>query len=187
MSKIFVVSAPSGAGKTTVVRNVLEKFPEITFSISATTRSRRDFEVEGVDYFFMSENEFKKKIDANEFVEWETFYGYYYGTLKSFINSEIEKENSVLLEVDVKGAVKIKEVYANAIMIFILPPSIEELQKRLLKRNTETEDDLQKRIERAKMEIDFQDHFKYKVVNDDIERAREQVYNILKSELIKEK
>lgn len=187
MNKIFVVSAPSGAGKTTVVRNVLNKFPEITFSISATTRGRRDFEVEGVDYFFMNEDEFKKKIDANEFVEWETFYGYYYGTLKTFINSEIEKENSVLLEVDVKGAVKIKEVYPDAVMIFILPPSIEELQKRLIKRNTETEEDLQKRFERAKMEIDFQNHFQYKVINDDIEKAREKIYNILKSELTKEK
>jgi len=114
MSKIFVVSAPSGAGKTTVVRNVITKFPEITFSISATTRSRRNYEIDGVDYFFMDETEFKKKIDANEFVEWETFYGYYYGTLKSFINSEIQKNKSVLLEVDVKGAVKIKSVYPEA-------------------------------------------------------------------------
>ncbi len=186
MSKIFVVSAPSGAGKTTVVRNVLEKFPEITFSISVTTRSRRDFEIDGVDYFFMSEAEFKDKITADEFVEWETFYGYYYGTLKSFINSELEKKKSVLLEVDVKGAVKIKEVYPEAVMIFILPPSIEELQKRLIKRNTETEEDLQKRFERSKMEIDFQDHFQYKIVNDDLEIAREKIFNIFKSELSKE-
>lgn len=187
MSKIFVVSAPSGAGKTTVVRNVVKKFPEIVFSISATTRAKRDFETEGVDYFFMSEVEFKEKIEADEFIEWETFYGYYYGTLKSFVNSETKKGNSVLLEVDVKGALKIKEVFPQAVTIFIMPPSIEELRNRLIKRKTESESDLQKRFERAKMEIEFEKHFQYKVVNDDIENAREKVFNIFKRELTKEK
>ncbi len=186
MSKIIVVSAPSGAGKTTIVRSVLEKIPKIVFSISATTRKRRDFEVDGVDYFFLSESEFKQKIDANEFVEWESFYGYYYGTLKSFVNSETEKGNSVLLEVDVKGAMKIKEVYPEAISIFILPPSIEELKNRLINRKTETEEDLIKRFERAKMEIEFKKHFQYKVINDDLESAKEKVFDILKNELSKE-
>ena len=183
MSKVFVVSAPSGAGKTTVVRKVLENFPEIVFSISATTRAKRDFETDGVDYFFMSEGEFKKKIKLDEFVEWESFYGYYYGTLKSFVNCEIEKGNSVLLEVDVKGAMKIKEVYPEAIMIFILPPNIEELKKRLINRKTESKEDLQKRVERATMEIEFQKYFQYKIVNDDIEHARKQAFNIFKNEL----
>lgn len=187
MSKIFVVSAPSGAGKTTVVRNVIKKIPEIVFSISATTRAKRDFETDGVDYFFMSEAEFKEKIENNEFVEWETFYGYYYGTLKSFVNSETEKGNSVLLEVDVKGALKIKEVYPEAVTIFIMPPSIEELRNRLIKRKTESESDLLKRFERAKMEIEFQKHFQYIVVNDNIENARKKVFNIFKNELTKEK
>ncbi len=186
MSKIIVVSAPSGAGKTTIVRSVLEKIPKIVFSISATTRKRRDFEVDGVDYFFLSESEFKQKIDANEFVEWESFYGYYYGTLKSFVNSETEKGNSVLLEVDVKGAMKIKEVYPEAISIFILPPSIEELKNRLINRKTETEEDLIKRFERAKMEIEFKKHFQYEVINDDLESAKEKVFDILKNELSKE-
>ena len=186
MNKVIVVSAPSGAGKTTIVRNVLEKIPEIVFSISATTRTRRDFEVNGVDYFFLNEDEFKKKIEADEFVEWETFYGYYYGTLKSFVNSEIENGNSVLLEVDVKGAMKIKDVYPDAVSIFILPPSIGELKNRLINRKTETEEDLLKRFDRAKMEIEYQKHFKYKVINDDLESAKEKVFNILKSELSKE-
>ena len=187
MSKIFIVSAPSGAGKTSIVRSVLKRIPEIVFSISATTRIKRNFELDGVDYFFMSEVEFKEKIEANEFVEWETFYGYFYGTLKSFVNSETKKGNSVLLEVDVKGAMKIKEVYPEAISIFILPPSVDELRKRLINRKTESDADLQKRFERAKMEIEFQKHFEYKVVNDNLENAREEVYNILNSELTKEK
>lgn len=186
MSKIIVISAPSGAGKTTIVRSILKKIPEIVFSISATTRAKRDFEVDGVDYFFLTETEFKERIEKKEFVEWETFYGYYYGTLKSFVDSEIEKGNPVLLEVDVKGAMKIKDVYPDAVSIFILPPSIDELKNRLINRKTETEEDLLKRFERAKMEIEFQEHFQYKVINDDLEDAKNKVFNILQSELSKE-
>ncbi len=187
MSKVFVVSAPSGAGKTTIVRNVLSRLPEIEFSVSATTRNKRSFEVDGLDYFFLSEEGFKSKIEAEEFVEWETFYGYYYGTLKSYINSRLQNGKSVLLEVDVKGALKIKEEYPEAIMIFILPPSIDELQRRLINRKTESEVDLKKRFERAKMEIDFQTHFEHKIVNDNLEYAQDKVYNILSKELTKEK
>lgn len=187
MSKVFVVSAPSGAGKTTIVRNVLARLPEIEFSVSATTRERRSFEEDGVDYFFLSEEEFNKKIETEEFVEWETFYGYYYGTLKSYINSRLENGKSVLLEVDVKGALKIKEEYPKAIMVFILPPSIDELKRRLINRKTESDSDLQKRFERAKMEIDFQTHFEHRIVNDNLEYAKEKVYDILSKELKKEK
>ena len=187
MSKVFVVSAPSGAGKTSIVRNVLSRLPEIEFSVSATTRERRNYEIDGVDYFFLTEEEFNRKIEAQEFVEWETFYGYYYGTLKSYIDSRLTKGKSVLLEVDVKGALKIKKEYPEAIMVFILPPSIDELQKRLINRKTESDSDLQKRFERAKMEIDFQKYFEHRVVNDDLEYAKEKVYNILSEELKKEK
>ncbi|MCF6269603.1 MAG: guanylate kinase [Melioribacteraceae bacterium] len=187
MSKIFVISAPSGAGKTTIVRNILSKLPEIEFSVSATTRKKRSFEIDGVDYFFLSDEEFKAKIEAKEFVEWETFYGYYYGTLKSFINSRLESGKSVLLEVDVKGALKIKKEYPEAVLIFILPPSVDELKRRLINRKTESEIDLQKRFERAEMEIDFQSHFEYKVVNNNLENAKEKVFNIFNKELMKEK
>ncbi len=187
MSKIFVVSAPSGAGKTTIVHNVLSRLPEVEFSVSATTRKKRSFEVDGKDYFFLSETDFKEKIEAKEFVEWETFYGYYYGTLKSYINSKIKDGKSILLEVDVKGALKIKEEYPDAVMIFVLPPSIDELQRRLVNRKTESENDLKKRVERAKMEIEFQTHFEHKVINDVLEEAKEKVFNIISKELTKEK
>ena len=183
MSKVFIFSAPSGAGKTTIVRSALKKFPQLVFSISATTREKRGVEKDGVDYFFISEEEFKKKIEQNEFVEWETFYGYYYGTLKSFINSRIENGKPVVLEVDVKGALKIKKEYPDAVAIFIKPPSIEELKRRLRDRKTESDKDLQKRIERAEMEMGYQKYFDYVIVNDDLERAKKEVYEIINKEL----
>ena len=183
MGKIVIFSAPSGSGKTTIVRSALKKFPELVFSISATTREKRGVEKDGVDYFFITEDEFKKKIEQNEFVEWESFYGYYYGTLKSFINSKMKNGKSVVLEVDVKGALKIKKEYTDAVAIFIRPPSIEELKRRLRDRKTESDEDLQKRIERAEMEIGYQKYFDYVVVNDDLERAKKEVYEILNKEL----
>lgn len=183
MGKIVIFSAPSGSGKTTIVRSALKKFPELVFSISATTREKRGVEKDGVDYFFITEDEFKNKIEQNEFVEWESFYGYYYGTLKSFINSKMKNGKSVVLEVDVKGALKIKKEYPDAVAIFIRPPSIEELKRRLRDRKTESDEDLQKRIERAEMEIGYQKYFDYVVVNDDLERAKKEVYEILNKEL----
>jgi len=187
MSKIIVFSAPSGSGKTTIVRSALKRFPELVFSISATTREKRGVEKEGVDYFFLSESEFEKKIKLNEFVEWESFYGYYYGTLKSFINSNLNNNKSVVLEVDVKGALKIQKEYPNSVAIFIKPPSIEELKNRLQNRKTESDHDLFKRVERAKMEMEYQIHFDHIVVNDNLERAKNEVYNILDKVLNKEK
>ena len=186
MGKLIIFSAPSGAGKTTIVRSVFKKIPELVFSISATTRERRGVEKDGVDYFFISESEFKKKIELNEFVEWETFYGYYYGTLKRFINSTLENDKSIVLEVDVKGALKIKEEYPDAVGIFIKPPSIEELKNRLRNRKTESNTDLIKRIERAEMEIGYQKYFDYVVVNDNLDRAKKEVYDILNEVLNKE-
>ncbi|NOX67467.1 MAG: guanylate kinase [Chlorobi bacterium] len=183
MGKIIIFSAPSGSGKTTIVRSALKKFPELVFSISATTREKRGVEKDGVDYFFITEDEFKNKIEQNEFVEWESFYGYYYGTLKSFINSKMKNGKSVVLEVDVKGALKIKKEYPDAVAIFIRPPSIEELKRRLRDRKTESDEDLQKRIQRAEMEIGYQKYFDYVVVNDDLERAKKEVYEILNKEL----
>ena len=187
MSKVIIFSAPSGAGKTTIGRSTFKKIPELVFSISATTRERRGVEKDGVDYFFISESEFKKKIELNEFVEWETFYGYYYGTLKNFINATLENNKSVVLEVDVKGALKIKKEYPEAIGIFIKPPSIKELKNRLRNRKTESNEDLVKRIERAEMEIGYQKYFDYVVVNDNLDRAQKEVYEILNKVLNKEK
>ncbi|HEX9740078.1 MAG TPA: guanylate kinase, partial [Ignavibacteriaceae bacterium] len=150
---IFVVSAPSGAGKTTIVKSILKDIPELAFSISATTRRKRENERDGFDYHFISEEAFRKKIEENGFVEWEKFYDYYYGTPKGFIDDKINNGISVLLEVDVKGALSIKTIYPDAILIYIYPPSFEVLVERLKNRRTEDETDFKKRVERAKMEL----------------------------------
>ena len=168
---IIVISAPSGTGKTTIVRRILGDFSQVVFSVSATTRKKREHEVEGVDYFFISEAEFKKKIQNNEFVEWELFYDYYYGTFRNFIENCVNNGKPVILEVDVNGALEIKRIYPDAILIYIAPPSLEELLIRLKKRQTENEEDLRKRIERAKMELSHKDKFDYFIVNNDLNIA----------------
>ncbi len=184
--EIIVVAAPSGSGKTTIVKRILNKFPEIIFSISATTRKKRDNETNGVEYFFITEEEFKRKIENNEFAEWERFYDYYYGTLKSFIDENIRSQNPVLLELDVNGALSIKKNYHNAHLIYIVPPSKEELIKRLTARNTESEEDLKKRIERAKMELSLKHEFDYLIPNEDLEKAVHDVKSLIKKIIYKE-
>ncbi|RMD50246.1 MAG: guanylate kinase [Ignavibacteria bacterium] len=179
-------SAPSGAGKTTIIKYILKEFPQLVFSVSATTRAKRENEIDGKDYFFISEDEFKQKIENNEFVEWESFYGYYYGTLKSFIDETVQSGNTIVLELDVKGALNIKNQYPNAVLIFIEPPSKEALAERLKRRNTESEADFKKRIERASMELQYKDRFDYSVVNADLEVAKEEVKKIVENEINKE-
>ena len=182
-AKLYVFSAPSGSGKTTIVRDVLKNFPGFVFSVSATTRKKRSTEKEGIDYFFISEEEFKKKIEAGTFVEWEKFYDYYYGTLKNIVDGNLAKGLSTVFEVDVKGAISIKKAYENSVLIFIAPPSIDVLKDRLIKRNTETDEDLKKRIERAEMELSFKDQFDYVVSNVNLEEAKKEVKKIIEKEI----
>jgi guanylate kinase len=169
--EIIAVAAPSGAGKTTIVKRILAQFPELIFSISATTRPKRETETNGIEYNFLSEDEFKKKIENNEFIEWEKFYDYYYGTFKSVIDETINLGNTILLEVDVKGALSIKKLYPDAHLIYISPPSYQELVNRLRDRKTESEEDFKKRIERAKMELSLKDKFDYIIVNENLDNA----------------
>lgn len=171
--KLIAISAPSGTGKSTIIRQILKFFPEIIFSVSATTRTKRENEAEGKHYYFISEEEFKKKIENNEFIEWEKFYDYYYGTYKSLVEDVINQGKSIILEIDVNGALNLKKIYPEAILIYIVPPSIEELARRLKNRNTEGKSDLQKRIERATMELSLKDKFDYLVENIDLEKALE--------------
>ncbi len=185
--KIIVISSPSGGGKTTIVRKLLSEFPDIVFSVSATTRPRRADEIDGVHYFFLTEKEFEEKIKNDEFIEWERFYDYYYGTLKSSVIDNIKKGKAVLLEIDVKGALSVKKLFPDAVLIFIDVPSFDELVDRLKKRKTESESDIKKRIDRAKMELSYKDKFDYIFTNKELEEVTAQIKSLLIDLLKKEK
>ena len=178
--KIIAISAPSGTGKTTIVRRVLKDIPGLVFSVSATTRKPRENEKDGVHYFFIGEDEFKAKIERNEFIEWEKFYDYYYGTFKSEVENTVNGGKSIILEVDVKGALSLKSIYPEAVLIYIVPPSFEVLVSRLKNRNTEDEADLQKRIDRAKMELSLKDKFDHFIENEDLETAVSETESLVK-------
>jgi guanylate kinase len=172
--KIIIIAAPSGAGKTSVVRHLLKIMPDqLAFSISCATRSPRNNEKDGVDYYFISADEFKDRINRNEFVEWEMVYaGKYYGTLKSEMNRIWDTGRSPLLDVDVKGGLNVQSLYPNqSLSLFIEPPSLEELEKRLRARGTETEESLKSRISKASYEMSFKHKFDHIIINDQLDRA----------------
>lgn len=170
-NKIIIITAPSGAGKTSIVHYLLQKYPQLlAFSISATTRKSRETEINGKDYYFISEEDFRNKIQQNDFVEWEMVYeGKYYGTLLKELERIWELGKTPVLDIDVKGALRIQERYPDtSISIFIQPPSVEELQKRLESRGTETKETLAARVNKASYELSFKDHFNHTIVNKDL-------------------
>ena len=171
--KMMVFAAPSGSGKTTIVRHLLDHFEEVDFSISATTRNKRAYEGHGKDYYFLTEDIFRDKIESNEFIEWvEVYQGRFYGTLKSEVERLWNEGKCVLFDIDVLGAMKIKEKYGNqCLAVFIKPPGIESLLERLRKRNTESEETLKTRRERFEKELAFEDQFDVVLVNDDLQMA----------------
>ncbi|MDI3528130.1 MAG: guanylate kinase [Tenuifilum sp.] len=171
--KLLIFSAPSGAGKTTIVKHLLEKFPQLEFSISACSRKPRDGEIHGKDYYFLTVEEFKEKIEKGEFVEWEEVYpGSYYGTLWSELKRIWDKGHHVMFDVDVKGGLNLKKKFPkNSLAVFVKPPSIDELRKRLLKRGTETEETINVRIGKAQEELSFAPQFDYILTNNQVESA----------------
>ena len=171
--KLIIFSAPSGSGKTTIVHNLLTRGLPLEFSVSACTREPRENEKHGIDYYFISVNEFKNKIRNKEFVEWEEVYpGKFYGTLKSELNRIWETGNSVLFDVDVAGGLNLKKQYGNsALAIFVMPPTIEELEKRLRKRGTDSDAGIRIRLEKARKEMTFAKKFDLVLVNDDLDKA----------------
>jgi len=172
--RALIFSAPSGSGKTTLVRHLLSKNPNLGFSISASTRDKRGrTEEDGKDYHFLTPEEFKKKIDADEFVEWEEVYsGNFYGTLKSEIDRIWKEGKDVIFDVDVKGGISLKKYFGDkALAIFVKVPTLDELEKRLRKRSTESPDSLSQRLFKAKFEMTFQDKFDVVLVNKDLEKS----------------
>lgn len=181
--KLIIVSAPSGAGKTTIVKSILDAGFNLEFSISACSRAKRPTEVDGKDYYFLSVEEFKQKIAQDAFIEWEEVYkDHFYGTLKSEVNRIWESGNHVIFDVDVIGGLNIKKIYKEiALAIFIMPPSVEELETRLRKRSTESEESLRKRMSKAKHELTFAFSFDKIIVNDDLEKAIEETHEIVET------
>ena len=161
----LVICAPSGAGKTTVIKEILKIFPFFKFSVSATTRKIRKGEQNGKDYYFISREDFEKKINNNEFVEWETVYGDLYGTLKSEIDRSLKDKVNLILEVEVLGALSIKKLYPEAVTVFIEAPK-KELVERLKKRNTESDTELERRVERMEMEFGMKSRFDHVINNE---------------------
>lgn len=171
--KLVLFCGPSGSGKTTIVHHLLKKFPMMRFSISATTREQRPNEVEGVDYYFLSPQQFREKIDNNEFLEWEEVYqDRYYGTLKSEVQRILDNEQIVIFDVDVVGGLAIKKQYGRQLLdVFVMPPSVDELHKRLVARATESEESLFKRLSKAESELKYAYKFNTVIVNKVLEEA----------------
>ncbi|MBQ8745531.1 MAG: guanylate kinase [Rikenellaceae bacterium] len=183
MGKLLIFSAPSGSGKTTIVRRLLEQFSNLEFSISATSRAPRGAEKNGVDYYFLTAEEFAEAVAANKFVKWEEVYkGTCYGTLRSEMERIWTKGNVILFDVDVMGGIRLKEIFGeDAMSIFVMPPSIEELRRRLEGRGTDAPEVIEKRIAKASFELTKAPEFDRQVINDDLEVAVSQVAEIVKN------
>ena len=188
MSKLIIFSAPSGSGKTTIVKEIMKQYPNLKFSISATTRPMRKGEQNGVDYHFLSPEEFKKKIKKNEFAEWEEVYtDRFYGTLNSEIERIWQQGNHVVFDVDVKGGLNLKKHFAEkALAIFVKAPSIQELEKRLKARATDSREDIKSRVEKAEYEMSFAPQFDKIIINDKLQEAVEKT-SLLIAEFLKNK
>lgn len=171
MGKLFVISGSSGVGKGTVIKEFLKKHPEFKLSVSCTTRAPREGEQHGINYFFLTKEEFNKHIENKDFLEWAEFSGNMYGTQKAYVENKLAEGKNLILEIDTKGALNVKSLMPEASLIFILPPSFEELEARLRGRHTETEEAIQKRLKSTRLEMENSKHFDYEIVNDNIENA----------------
>ncbi len=182
---LFVISGPSGVGKTSIIRSVLERVDKVTFSISCTTRKQRPGEVHGVDYFFITHEEFKKMIEENKFIEWAQVHDNLYGTPADFVNEHIKKGQDVILDIDVQGALTVKKNWKGAKFIFVAPPSYQILSERLRKRGTETEEKIRRRLETAKKELTYIPEFEYLIINEDLEESIRNLISIIYAERVK--
>lgn len=174
-----MISGPSGAGKGTVVARTRERLPRLGLTVSATTRAPRPGEVDGVNYHFLTHDEFMKRVDAGAFVEWAHVFDHLYGTLVSEVEQQLDKGHSVILEIDVQGAFQVREKFPDAVLIFIKPPSMEVLRERLTGRGTESSDVVELRLATAKKELELADAYDEIVVNDDLDQATDELVSII--------
>ncbi len=177
--RYFVLSAPSGAGKTTLSNRLFADFPDIGASVSCTTRPPRAGERNGIDYHFIDDALFRRRMDEGLFFEWEEVHGFLYGTPKEELLDRRARGEDTILDIDVKGALSIKKAFPESLLIFVMPPSLEDLEKRLMARKTEGEETLKRRLENAKREMAERDKFDYIIVNDDLDRAYDELKSIL--------
>lgn len=182
---LYVISGPSGVGKTSIIEGVMNKVRNVVFSVSCTTRPKRPNEVEGRDYFFVDERTFLDMVKKDEFLEWAIVHGHYYGTPRKFVEDKIKSNVNVILDIDVQGAMTVMKKVRDAVFVFIAPPSFDELKKRLLKRGTEKEEDMVKRLEDAKKELEQIPKFQYLIVNVDLQESIEQLTSIIVAEQLK--
>lgn len=182
---LFVISGPSGVGKTSIIRSVLERVKNVVFSVSCTTRKQRPGEINGVDYFFISQEEFDEMIRGNKFLEWAKVHDNYYGTPLNFVFKHMDDGNDVILDIDVQGALNVKRNFAKAKFIFIAPPSYQTLGERLKRRGTETEEKIQRRLETARKEIKYIPEFEYLIINEDLESSITNLISIIYAERLK--
>ena len=179
--RLFVISAPSGAGKTTLCKAVLDRIPELRYSVSYTTRQPRNDEQNGVAYHFISREEFEKGIDTQRWAEWANVHGHYYGTSAVFIRQELASGHDVLLDIDVQGAQQIRERFSDCVTVFIMPPSRQVLQERLQRRGAESRQEIELRMKNAEAEISSKDSYQHVLVNDRLEKAIEELVALIAS------
>ncbi|PKR78567.1 guanylate kinase [Halalkalibacillus sediminis] len=179
---LFILSGPSGVGKGTVRKSLFEKDPALEYSISVTTREPREGERNGIDYFFKKREEVQKMIEADELIEYAEYVGNYYGTPKEYVEKTLDEGKDVFLEIEVQGAMKVRENFPEGVFIFLFPPSLEVLKNRIINRGTETEDLVLNRLKEAQKEIDMMDAYDYVVVNDEVEKAVARIQSIVVSE-----
>lgn len=183
--KLFVISGPSGVGKGTLVNKILEENKELYLSVSATTRGKRDGEIEGINYYFKTKEEFLKMTEENEFLEWATFCENSYGTPKRPVFDKLNEGKDVILEIEIQGAMQVKKNMPSCVLLFIVPPSKEELIRRLKGRGTETDEVIKLRVETATREFKVAKEYDYIIVNDDIEKATDDILSVIKAEKCK--
>lgn len=178
--RLFVISGPSGAGKGTLLAELRKQRPDLGLTVSATTRSPRPGEVDGTSYYFLSDEEFRRRIAAGEFVEWAEVHGHLYGTLVSEVKRLLAKGHSLVLEIDVQGALNVRKVYPDAVLVFIEPPSLQVLEERLRGRGTEDEASIELRLKNARHEMELANQYDVRIVNDTVDRAAQELGSVMR-------